>query len=110
LASLALSEYVYRNRYDDYKAELSTYRLASRNLTAEAQAWQKLQKSHDDLRSARQTRNVCAAAAAAIYLYNVLDSYINFPRNLRQIEIVPLSGSGTDVSANVSGIQLCWSF
>jgi hypothetical protein len=110
LASLVVSEYVYRNRYDEYKSELNNYQITSRNFATEAQAWQKLQKSHDDLHNARQTRYVCAAATAAIYLYNVLDSYVNFPRNLRQIEIAPLSGSGTDVSAHVSGIQLCWSF
>jgi hypothetical protein len=110
LASVALSQYVYGNRHDDYKTDLSNYQLASHNFATETQAWQKLQKSHDDLSSARQTRNVCVAACAAIYLYNVLDSYLNFPRNLRQIEIVPMSGSGTDVSAKVSGIQLCWSF
>lgn len=110
VASLLIAEYNYQDRSDRYSSELKSYQLTSRNFATEPQAWQKLQTSHDDVAGARRTRNICAGATAAIYVINVLDSYFKFPRNLRQIEIVPLPGSGTDISAKGSGIQLSWSF
>jgi hypothetical protein len=108
LVSLGLSHLNYEDKLDKYRSQLANYKTASKSFMQEAPAWEKMVDAHSKLERIDKARQVLLISSAAIYGANLLDAIFNFPRDLRQIEIV-----GSPISNNNNsqlGIKLSFVF
>jgi hypothetical protein len=109
LAGLGFTHYQYETKLDDYNHALDRYNMESMYFEREAKAWAEVTAAHSDLDDAFNTRRVLLYTVGAIYLVNMLDTVVNFPKTLRHFDFVtpPITNRSSSVAG---GIRLSFNF